>query len=131
MSAPGLAEADAATAQLAQKQLAKQQGGGGGADEQKKNEEVAARRAGLMSQLLTPEARERLSRIALVKDDHARQIEDLILRMAQNGQISEKISEDKLKSMLAQIGEQTKPKTKITIMRKKRKEDDDDVDYDL
>ncbi|KAJ7959264.1 DNA-binding protein [Quillaja saponaria] len=44
-----------------------------------------------LSQLLSSEARERLARIALVKPEKARGVEDVIIRAAQMGQIAEKV----------------------------------------
>ncbi len=46
--------------------------------------------------MLKPEARERLARIALVKPDKARGVEEFIMQQAARGQITEKISEDRL-----------------------------------
>ena len=42
-------------------------------------------------QVLLPAARERLARIALVKPDKARGVEDLVLQAAQRGQIVERV----------------------------------------
>ncbi len=44
----------------------------------------------MLTSVLTPEARERLQRVALVKADTARAVEDYILRMARAGKISAK-----------------------------------------
>lgn len=49
--------------------------------------------------------------------------------MAKRGQVVEKIDEERLKGLLAQLGEDEKPKTKITIQRKRVDEDDDDESY--
>jgi len=82
----------------------------------------------ILARILTPEARERLSRIALVKDDRARQIQDMLIGMASSGQLVEKVDENKLKALLSQLTS-TQQKSKITIQRKKRIEDEDDIDY--
>eukprot|EP00246_Nothoceros_aenigmaticus_P006219 TRINITY_DN19009_c0_g1_i1.p1 TRINITY_DN19009_c0_g1~~TRINITY_DN19009_c0_g1_i1.p1 ORF type:complete len:107 (-),score=17.88 TRINITY_DN19009_c0_g1_i1:323-643(-) len=92
-------------------------------DEQKR--EAEERRQFMLSRILTPEARERLARIALVKPEKARGVEDFILRSAQMGQTTEKVSEDRLKSLLEQINEQTQKKTKVTIQRRRSVLDDD------
>ncbi|XP_028232419.1 DNA-binding protein DDB_G0278111-like isoform X2 [Glycine soja] len=55
--------------------------------------EAEERRQMMLSQILSAEARERLARIALVKPEKARGVEDFILRAAQMGQITEKIGE--------------------------------------
>ena len=49
------------------------------------------------SQVLLPAARERLARIALVKPDKARSVEDLVLQAAQRGQIVERVRAGRLR----------------------------------
>ncbi|BFI32119.1 hypothetical protein AXG93_1520s1100 [Marchantia polymorpha subsp. ruderalis] len=94
-------------------------------EEQKR--EAEERRQMMLARVLSSEARERLSRIALVKPDKARGVEDLILRSAQYGQITEKVSEERLISLLEQINEQTQKKTtKVTIQRRRSVLDEDD-----
>ncbi|KAJ3392331.1 hypothetical protein HDU84_004295 [Entophlyctis sp. JEL0112] len=75
-------------------------------------------------------ARERLSRISIVKAEKARAVEDLLLRMAQSGQLRGKISENMLIDLLEQLNEQqgTKVETKIKINRRAH---DSDSDEDL
>ncbi|GJM89637.1 hypothetical protein PR202_gb02000 [Eleusine coracana subsp. coracana] len=80
----------------------------------------------ILAQILSSEARERLSRIALVKPDKARSVEDVLLRAAQTGGISEKVSEERLISLLEQINNQTSKQTKVTIQRRRSVLDDDD-----
>ncbi|KAL8260211.1 hypothetical protein R6Q59_028164 [Mikania micrantha] len=55
-----------------------------------------------------------VARIALVKPEKARGVEDVVLRAAQMGQIVEKVSEEKLISLLEQINTQTTKQTKVT-----------------
>lgn len=45
-----------------------------------------------MAQILSPEARERLARIRIVKEEKARGVEEMLIRMAQSGQIRGKVS---------------------------------------
>ncbi|XWS12406.1 hypothetical protein CRYUN_Cryun37aG0087200 [Craigia yunnanensis] len=80
----------------------------------------------MLSQILSSEARERLARIALVKPDKARGVEDVLLRAAQMGQVVEKVSEERLISLLEQINTQTTKQTKVTIQRRRSFLDDDD-----
>ncbi|GAA0184307.1 protein-binding activity modulator [Lithospermum erythrorhizon] len=112
-------------------ELMAQQGRGGNSQnpEQQKAQEDAKREAEerrqlILTQILTSEARERLARIALVKPDKARGVEDLLMRAAQTGQITEKVSEEKLISFLEQINTQNSRQTKVTIQR--RRFDDED-----
>lgn len=75
-----------------------------------------------------------------MREDRARGIEDLVLRMARSGQIQRKVSEDELVSLLNQISQQeSSQKTKIVFNRRnddfeapssgsKKDNDDDDED---
>jgi programmed cell death protein 5 len=98
-------------------------GGGGGGGNDEKQQEAQARRDMILSSVLTGEAKERLARIALVKPDKAREVGDMLVSMAQRGQVSERISEERLKGMLTGI-EGAKKETKIKFMRKGRRDED-------
>lgn len=63
-----------------------------------------------LAQLLNNEARERLSRIRIVREDRARAVEQLLVRMARSGQISRKLTEPELVSLLEQIKGPSGPK---------------------
>ncbi|CAG8451905.1 15875_t:CDS:2 [Acaulospora morrowiae] len=84
----------------------------------------------LLAQILDNEARERLSRISMVKADKARAVEDLLIRMGQTGQLRGKVSESQLIDLLEQINQQQKPETKIRYSRR-RYEEDSDEEYNL
>ncbi|MBU2560089.1 DNA-binding protein [archaeon] len=78
-----------------------------GLQEQKIAEEQAAqidvaKRQILMS-VLTPEARNRLANIKLARPDFAAQIENLLIQLAQSGQLAEKIGDKQLKEILLKI----------------------------
>ncbi|KAL4627463.1 hypothetical protein ACB092_05G167400 [Castanea dentata] len=88
--------------------------------------EAEERRQIMLSQILSAEARERIARIALVKPEKARGVEDVLLNAAQRGQIVEKVSEERLISLLEQINTQTTRQTKVTIQRRRSVLDDDD-----
>ncbi|CAL9167867.1 unnamed protein product [Musa hybrid cultivar] len=88
--------------------------------------EAEERRQLMLSQILSTQARERLARIALVKPEKARGVEDVLLRAAQMGQLSEKVSEERLISLLEQINNQTSKQTKVTIQRRRSVLEDDD-----
>jgi len=66
-----------------------------------------------------------VARIALVKPDKARAIEDMIIGAARRGAIAEKVSEERLIDLLEQVNERTAPKTKVTIQRRRAFDDDD------
>jgi programmed cell death protein 5 len=83
----------------------------------------------MLTQLCTPQARERLNRIAIVKPDKVRQIEDNLLQAAMRGQIRSKITEDAVISMLEQT---TAPaSTSVKILRRKPNFDSDEEDLDM
>ncbi|KAI4365194.1 hypothetical protein MLD38_021202 [Melastoma candidum] len=111
---------------MAQRGMGSQQG----PDQQKAQEdakrEAEERRQMMLSQILSSEARERLARIALVKPDKARGVEDVLLRATQMGQIAEKVSEERLISILEQINTQTSKQPKVTIQRRRNVLEDDD-----
>ncbi|KAL0305536.1 UNVERIFIED_CONTAM: DNA-binding protein DDB [Sesamum calycinum] len=98
--------------------------------EQQKAQEEAKREAEeqrqmILARILTSEARARLARIALVKPEKARGVEDVIIRAAQMGQIVDQVSEERLISLLEQINTQTTKETKVTIKRRQSVLDDD------
>ncbi|GAA6031828.1 hypothetical protein JCM8097_002010 [Rhodosporidiobolus ruineniae] len=111
-------------------------GGAGGEDAAQQMAQEDERRRAAMSQILSTEARERLSRIALVKPDRARTIEQLLMRMAQSGQLRGRVSEDQLIDVLDQVeamekgqsgaGGAQKTAGKITFTRKSAYDSDDD-----
>lgn len=51
----------------------------------------------------------------MVKADKARAVEDLLIRMAQGGQVRSKITEKQLIELLEQVNQQTKHETKIVV----------------
>ncbi|WP_297536098.1 DNA-binding protein [Thermococcus sp.] len=89
--------------------------------EQQKAQEEALRREmelqaqleAIMRKILTPEARERLGRVKLVKPELARQVELVLAQLYQAGQIREPIDDAKLKRILAQIDERTRREFRI------------------
>ncbi|KAL2918467.1 hypothetical protein HK105_201868 [Polyrhizophydium stewartii] len=72
-------------------------------------------RRNMLFQILDNSARERLARIKIVKSDKARAVEDMLLRMAQSGQLRGKVNESQLIEFLEQISEQSQQSTKITV----------------
>ncbi|CRG99303.1 apoptosis-related protein, putative [Plasmodium relictum] len=89
-----------------------------------KHEELLEQRRIILKSLLTPEAHARLSRIAIVKEEKARKIEDIIIRNSQMGLLYKKIDDDQLIKIIEQISE--KIYKKEPIRRRKQFDDDDD-----
>ena len=87
----------------------------------------------MLSQILLPPAKERLARIAIVKAEKARAIEDMIIQMAQRGQLKSQVNEQQLIDLLETVGAKEKEQSKITIRRKagfdSEEDDDDDDDF--
>ncbi|CAI5507376.1 unnamed protein product [Closterium sp. NIES-64] len=96
-----------------------------GQQDESKKQEAEERRQMMLAQLMDSSARERLARIALVKPEKARAVEDLIIRGAQTGQLAERVTESRLITLLEQINEQTQQRTKVTIQRRRSALDDD------
>ena len=87
-----------------------------------------AKRRQILDQLLTSEAKERLSRISLVKADTVRQVEDLIIAMSAQHQLGGPISDAQLCQMLERASQGNNTEVKIAHRGKKYEDawDDDD-----
>jgi len=79
----------------------------------KKEMELQAQIDAIIRRILTPEARERLGRVKLVRPELARQVELLLVQLYQTGQIREQINDTKLKRILAEIDARTRKDFKI------------------
>ena len=76
---------------------------------------MEAQRQAILRQLLTPEARDRLSNVRMAYPDIARSVEEQLIRLAQMGQINSQIDEPTLKQILRKVSPQ---KREINIERK-------------
>ena len=83
-----------------------------------------------MTQILTPEAADRLGRIRLVKESRATDIENRLIMLARSGQLRAKVTEEQLKELLGAVAEQQeKEESKIVVNRRGGGGwDDDDLD---
>ncbi|EEB73336.1 DNA-binding protein [Thermococcus sp. AM4] len=79
----------------------------------KQEMELQAQLDAIMRKILTPDARERLGRVKLVKPELARQVELVLVQLYQAGQIREPIDDAKLKKILAQIDARTRREFRI------------------
>ncbi|OAX79513.1 hypothetical protein ACJ72_06168 [Emergomyces africanus] len=131
-------------ARLAQLQAQAGGGGGGGVPGEGSNQEQRKQQEGtipnisvlfassdarqaILSQILLPEAADRLGRIRMVKEDRATDIENRLIMLARTGQLRAKVTEEQLKELLNAIAE-NKEEEKIVISRRKGGWDDDDDD---
>lgn len=101
--------------------------------EAKKMQEEQARAAEeqremMLTQILSPAAKERLGRIGLVKEDKARELENTLIQMAMRRQITGKVSEEQLIAMLEKTT--SKANTSVKILRRRGGSDSDDEDLD-
>ncbi|MTK63788.1 MAG: DNA-binding protein, partial [Methanobacterium sp.] len=77
--------------------------------------EGEAQKRQAMMQLLTPEARARLTNIRLTKPEFVDQIELQLIQLAQMGRVQTKITDDQLKELLRKLAGQ---KREINITRR-------------
>lgn len=80
--------------------------------------EKRARIEAMLRQILTPEARERLSNLRLIKPELAASLEEQLILLAQSKKIPIPVTDEFLKRLLSELYEQTHRETKITFKRK-------------
>ena len=78
--------------QAAQEQAAEQQAA-----------EVQAQKEAILRQILTPEARSRLTNIRMVKPQLAEQIEMQLIQLAGSGRLKGRVTDEQLKGLLQQL----------------------------
>ncbi|KAJ8983300.1 hypothetical protein NQ317_019857 [Molorchus minor] len=122
--------------ELENQKLAQLQAGQKGPDSEQnakkyKDEQAAVQDAknSILSQILDQPARARLNTLLLGKPEKGQMVENMLIRMAQTGQICTKIGERELIGLLENVSSQTKPKTSIKFDRRRAALDDDDNDY--
>jgi programmed cell death protein 5 len=75
-------------------------------DEQRQSEsrrQFEAQKQAALKQILSPEARQRLTNIRMVKPEFAEQIELQLIQLAQSGRLKVPIGDDQLKEALARL----------------------------
>ncbi|KAG9101627.1 hypothetical protein FS749_005165 [Ceratobasidium sp. UAMH 11750] len=99
----------------------------GGDDGNRQSEDQMKR--DLLATVLDSAARERLARISLVRPALSGQIEQILLRMAQTGQLRGRVTEQQLIGLLEQAeGSQAKNVPKKVVYQRRKELDDDDFD---
>ena len=76
-------------------------------------DKIEAQKQALLRQILSPEARQRLNNLKMVRADFAEQIELQLIQMAQMGKLPIPLSDPQLKNILVQL-QSRKRETKIT-----------------
>ncbi|KAK5198355.1 hypothetical protein LTR92_002600 [Exophiala xenobiotica] len=89
-------------------------------------------RSSILTQILEPEAADRLGRIRMVKESRATDVENRLIMLARSGQLRAKVTEDQLKDMLASLSEHEKQSGQtmesVKVVRRGGWDDDDDLD---
>jgi len=75
--------------------------------------EVDAQKEALLKQILSPEARQRLTNLKMVKPEFTEQLELQLIQLAQTGKLPIPLSDAQLKQILIQL-QSRKRETKIT-----------------
>lgn len=85
----------------------------------------------VLAQLLEPSARERLSRVRMVRPERAQQVEQYIVRLAQMGQLQRKLTEKDVVDIFDGVARDSQQKLggQIVYSRKPANDDDDDDDF--
>jgi len=78
-------------------------------------QELEAQKQAILRQILTPEARERLNRIKIVKPELAEAVELQLIQLAQAGRLGNILTDDQLKTILRKL---TDKQRDIKITRK-------------
>jgi programmed cell death protein 5 len=70
---------------------------------QQQVDQIEAQKQALLRQLLTPEARQRLNNLKMIKPEFTEQLELQIIQLAQSGKIPIPLSDAQLKQILLQL----------------------------
>jgi programmed cell death protein 5 len=65
--------------------------------------EAQAQKEAVLRQILTPEARQRLTNIKMVKPQFAEQIEMQLIQLASTGRLKGQVTDEQLKALLQQL----------------------------
>lgn len=91
------------------------------------NQAKEEQRQSMITQICDTQARERLSRVALVKPQKAREIEDMLIQMAMRRQLQGQVKEHDIIQLLEKSTEAAQTKVKI-VRRKSISSDEEDLE---
>ncbi|XP_014220004.1 programmed cell death protein 5 [Copidosoma floridanum] len=95
---------------------------------QEKQQQMEEMKNMMLSQVLDQNARARLNTLSLGKPEKGKMVENMILAMANRGQISSKLGESELIKILESINKQTTQKTPVVKFDRRRAALDSDDD---
>ncbi len=84
-------------------------------DEAARQQQMDAQVRAALMEILEPEARERLNTIKLTRPEFAKAVEQQLVMLAQSGRVRQRITDEQLKALLAQV---TPSKREFRITRK-------------
>ncbi|MDD4566932.1 DNA-binding protein [Methanoculleus chikugoensis] len=84
-------------------------------DEAARQQQIDAQIRAALMEILEPEARERLNTIKLTRPEFAKAVEQQLVMLAQSGRVRQRITDEQLKALLAQL---TPSKREFRITRK-------------
>ncbi|MEA1908643.1 MAG: DNA-binding protein [Euryarchaeota archaeon] len=87
--------------QMQQQQMAQQQGAA--AQQAAQQQQVEEAKQSILRNILTPEAKERLTTVKIARPQLVEQVEMQLISLAQSGQLRTKIDDAKLKALLQQL----------------------------
>ncbi len=85
-------------------------------DDRRREEEIRLMRERALRVLLTPEARQRLNNLKMVKPELVTSVEDYIIAMGSQGRINRALTDEEVKRILLQI-QSNKREFKINFRR--------------
>jgi len=87
-------------------------------EERKRRAELEAQKQEILRRILTPEARDRLNNVKLVRPEIAQLIEEQLIMLAQSGRIAEPITDEQLREILQDIYSKSRKDYNIRIREK-------------
>jgi programmed cell death protein 5 len=98
-------------------------------NEQAQAQQQTQQKAGILKQILHPDALQRLGRVKLVKQAKVEALEMKLIQMAMRGEIQRQLTDEVIVNMLEEAG--AEQKAKKVVLARKALDSDSDNDDDL